>query len=214
MIFFSSLACGASRGARSCAVFGGEGDCGIVGVEERESGLEAAVDVEESESEVEGVSGDVGRGNGIVGAFVEVVIVGDVDFGSFELFVEESHLQRSGEFAFENFEFVADLCIDCEVAEESHRFLLNYYSGSEFLSEQFEWCVGGGYECARCSVDADPLHSRSSAQANVIGVACCRGVVVGRNHPVVGEHSVALGHCSVARRYEDRQECDSPDNEW
>ena len=88
-------------------------------MEQREAGFEPLVYIIDTEAEVKGVAGHVAVGQGVVGALVIVVIVGDVDFRALELLVEKSGLEGKGKFALQCLVLVTYLGIGREIAKQS-----------------------------------------------------------------------------------------------
>ena len=141
------------------AAGGGEGAGGVVGVESRCSGAEAAVGVEEAHAKVEGVASHVAVGDGVVVWLVVVVVRGYVDFRSSELFVEHSRLHSYREVASSQFDVIAQLQSHVAIVVECLLFLTDGDSGSETLACEAKRGVGHADEGAWSIVYAGPLHA-------------------------------------------------------
>ncbi len=169
---------------------------------------EEAVGIEQPGGKVKGVARYILLRNGVVGALMVIVLVGDEHVGTLERLVDEPRLHTYRKLPLEKLQFIRQLGSYIQMLVKAVALLLHHKPRAEPFADKFERHVGGHGKGLRRIVDAEPLQARVGPQFQKIGSAGGRGIVEIRQLVVLRQLGVGLGRCRQAyrRRHQQRQQ--------
>ena len=135
---------------------------------------------------------DVAGRDSFIRALVEVIIIGQIYFRTFERLVVHSYSETHSPFASKLLELVSQLCVDVQRAVEALAFLIHHQAHADALRGNFDRHVGNAGKRLGRIVNANPLEPRSSPYPYKIGKTDGRRIIKRRSLIILRELGIGL----------------------